>query len=174
MTRFRDSYATGPLLAGPALKVTSPIAGTTAEASATVAGVTTSTYVWVNAAGQTVRADVSAGVFSIDIPLAFGANGIAVVAVGADGGTTTASRSSARLRFWGWWRGRSGSFVTGGVSFRLGPAVRQPVEAALTRSRPCGAYVWELRLVPSSRYPACTRRRGMARTQATRQTPTKR
>ncbi|THG31325.1 glucan 1,4-alpha-glucosidase [Glaciibacter flavus] len=94
-----DRYASGSLPAGPALTLTAPTGAVTSEATVTVAGTTDAAAVWVSAGGATVAASVSGGSFTADVPLALGANTITVVAVGANGGTTTVQRGITSTNF---------------------------------------------------------------------------
>jgi glucan 1,4-alpha-glucosidase len=87
-------YAGGPLAAGPALTVTSPVQGsTTADATVAVTGTTDAARVYVNAGGTTTAVPVSGGAFSTTAHLSLGTNTVTVVAVGSDGSTSMVSRT---------------------------------------------------------------------------------
>ncbi len=89
-----DRYAGGALPAGPALEVTAPSDGTRTEADTVeVTGTTDAAEVYVNAASGTVAAQVSGGTFTATVPLSLGRNGLTVVGVGADGGTSVVQRT---------------------------------------------------------------------------------
>ena len=89
-----DRYAGGDLPAGPALTVTSPEDGArTAAATVEVTGTTDAAEVYVNTGGRTEPAEVSDGTFSITVPLSMGRNGLTVVGVGEDGGTSVVQRT---------------------------------------------------------------------------------
>ncbi|MEO6714228.1 MAG: glycoside hydrolase family 15 protein, partial [Mycobacteriales bacterium] len=87
-------YAGGPLPAGPALTITAPADGSTTDAATvTVTGTTNGAELYVNARGETTAVPIVGGAFSTEVQLSLGTNTITLVAVGADGSTSMATRT---------------------------------------------------------------------------------
>jgi glucan 1,4-alpha-glucosidase len=83
-----ERYASGALPPPPALNVVEPEDGAVSpERETRVAGTTDGERVFVHAGGETREVPVVDGAFETTVTLAFGENGIAVVAVGSNGGT---------------------------------------------------------------------------------------
>ncbi|MCU1676669.1 MAG: glucoamylase [Frankiales bacterium] len=99
-TVVADRYAHGSLPAGPALVVTAPAQGAaTATATVDVTGTTDGAQLYVNAGGVTSPVTVTGGAFSTSVHLTLGTNMITLVAVGADGSTSTVTRTVTSTNF---------------------------------------------------------------------------